>query len=529
MKTISYVIFFLFIITSTILSQGMPEVIWSIQGNSSSINAVSVSADGNKILSSDYNTVKAWDRLTHSLLNTYEDQSNTLISSTISSDGNLFTAGYVVGVYPNPNLGESSVLDINTNNVLYTVPGCFTTFTEDNSIIAAAGGGVYRDVNAHLTANGSQLFSIYTGNYNNDIAVSPSGNLIAVATSANVIKIYNSQSGTLVQTLTGHTNDVRTVAFSPDGSLIASGAGGWDTSGESSIKIWDAASGNLIVTLEGHGYWVDCLAFSFDGSYLISSGRDGLYPNINPKIILWNTSDWSLNRFYDEGLANSVRSLFAVPYTNQFVFGNTLGELTLAQLPAVIPVELTSFTADANGNDVILSWQTATETNNSGFDILREVYPANGRAQNNNWNKIGFIEGHGTTTQENNYSYADKNLGPGRYSYRLVQIDFDGTRTESEEVNVEIENQLTEYSLMQNYPNPFNPSTIIQFSIPESGNIKLEVYNSLGSEVASLLNDYQEAGNYKITFDASDLSSGIYYYRLTSNGFNEIKKMILLK
>jgi hypothetical protein len=142
MKTISYIIFLLLIITSTILSQGMPEVIWSIQGNSSSINAVSVSADGNKILSSDYNTVKAWDRLTHSLLNTYEDQSNTLISSTISSDGNLFTAGYVVGVYPNPNLGESSVLDINTNNVLYTVPGCFTFFSKDNKIFAATGGGV---------------------------------------------------------------------------------------------------------------------------------------------------------------------------------------------------------------------------------------------------------------------------------------------------------------------------------------------------------------------------------------------------
>ena len=530
MKTISYIIFLLLIITSTILSQGMPEVVWSIQGNASSINAVSVSADGNKILSSDYNTVKAWDRLTHSLLNTYEDQSNTLISSTISSDGNLFTAGYVVGVYPNPNLGESSVLDINTNNVLYTVPGCFTTFTEDNSIIAAAGGGVYRDVNAHLTANGSQLFSIYTGNYNNDIAVSPSGNLVAVTTSGNVIKIYNSQSGTLVQTLTGHTNDVRTVAFSPDGSLIASGAGGWDTSGESSIKIWDASSGNLIVTLEGHNYWVDCLAFSFDGSYLISSGRDGLYPNINPKIILWNTSDWSLDRFYDEGLANSVRSLFAVPYTNQFVFGNSAGELTLAQLPAVIPVELTSFTADADGNDVILSWQTATETNNSGFDILREVYPTNGGTQNdNNWNQVGFVEGHGTTTEETSYSYVDENLMPGSYSYKLVQIDYDGTRNESEIVEVDVGGLLTEYALMQNFPNPFNPTTTITWQSPLSGHQTLKVYDVLGREMATLVNDEMPAGTYELNFDAVELPSGFYFYTLTAGSFTDTKKMILLK
>ena len=521
MKIVPFIICFSLILTSIIFSQGMPEVIWIIQGNSSSINAVSVSADGNKILSSDSYTVNAWDRLTHSLLNAYEDQSNTLISSTISSDGNLFTVGYIVGVYPNPNLGESSVLDINTNNVLYTVPGCFTFFSKDNEIVAATGGGVYRDVNAHLTASGTQLFEVYTGNYNNDVTVSPSGNLIAVATSGNEIKIYNSQNGTLVQTLTGHTNDVRTVAFSPDGTLIATGAGGWDTSGESSIKIWDTASGNLITTLEGHDYWVDCLAFSFDGSYLISSGRDGLYPNINPKIILWNTSDWSLNRFYDEGLANGVRSLFAIPGTNQFVFGNTLGELTLAQLPAVIPVEFTSFTAIADENNVTLLWKTATETNNSGFEVQRQ--------QDVEWERIGFVEGNGTTTEEKNYSFVDKNLEPGSYLYKLVQIDFDGTRTESEAVNVEIGNQPTEYVLMQNYPNPFNPSTVINYSLPAESYVSIKVYDITGKEISALVNELQTAGEHRITYNGSNYASGIYLLRMTAGKFSSTIKMSLLK
>ena len=171
-------------------SQGAPEIVWTIQANPTSIGAVSVSADGNKIMSSDGNYVKTWDRLTHSLLHTYENQSTALLSSTISSDGNLFTVGYIVGVYPNPNLGESSLIDINTNNVLYTVPGCYTSFSVDNEIVAATGGGVYRGVNAHITANGTLLFQANSGNYNNDIAISPRGDLVAVGTSENVIKIY---------------------------------------------------------------------------------------------------------------------------------------------------------------------------------------------------------------------------------------------------------------------------------------------------------------------------------------------------
>ena len=117
----------------------------------------------------------------------------------------------------------------------------------------------------------------------------------------------------------------------------------------------------------------------------------------------------------------------------------------------------------------------------------------------------------------------------GSYSYKLVQIDFDGTRTESEVVNVEINSQPKEYALMQNYPNPFNPTTTIEYSIPENGNVKLKIYNSLGEEVATLVNEYKTAGNYKINFDASALPSGIYFYRINANNFSSVKKLILLK
>jgi hypothetical protein len=186
-------------------------------------------------------------------------------------------------------------------------------------------------------------------------------------------------------------------------------------------------------------------------------------------------------------------------------------------------VELSSFTATVNESDVTLNWTTSTETNNQEFEILRS-------AQNdNNWNQIGFIEGHGTTTEENVYSFVDKNLEPGSYSYKLVQIDFDGTRNESEVVTVEILNQPDEYSISQNYPNPFNPATTIQYSIPENGNVALKIFNALGKEVANLVNEFQQPGIYKVNFNGENLGSGVYYYRLESGRFSQTNKMILLR
>ena len=137
--------------------------------------------------------------------------------------------------------------------------------------------------------------------------------------------------------------------------------------------------------------------------------------------------------------------------------------------------------------------------------------------------------GHGTTTQKKNYTYTDRNLEPGKYSYRLVQTDFDGTRNESNEVDVEITSPPAEYSLKQNYPNPFNPSTVIEYSLTKDEHISLKVYNNLGEEVKTLVQGYEYAGTHKVTFDASGLSSGIYYYKISAPENSIVKKMILLK
>ncbi len=191
-----------------------------------------------------------------------------------------------------------------------------------------------------------------------------------------------------------------------------------------------------------------------------------------------------------------------------------------------VPVELISFYGTQNGNQVNLQWQTATESNNSGFEIERAS--SSTMPSQDGWEKIGFIPGFGTTTERHSYSFTDNNLLNGIYHYRLKQIDYNGNYEYSDEVEVEIIS-VTEFSLSQNYPNPFNPTTNIVFQIADYGYVSLKVYDVLGNEVATIVNEYKTAGNYEIEFNASMLPSGVYFYELKSASFIQTKKMLLMK
>lgn len=186
-----------------------------------------------------------------------------------------------------------------------------------------------------------------------------------------------------------------------------------------------------------------------------------------------------------------------------------------------IPVELVSFSATALDNKVKLEWTTATETNNSGFEIQKST-------ENSSWEKVSFVEGRGTSTEINSYVYVDNKVSAGKYSYRLKQIDFDGTVSYSSVIEVVV-GVPVEYELAQNFPNPFNPTTNIRFSLPEQANVNLTVYNVLGQEVATVVNESLEAGIHNYAFDASNLNSGVYYYRIKTDNFVEVKKMMLVK
>jgi hypothetical protein len=198
----------------------------------------------------------------------------------------------------------------------------------------------------------------------------------------------------------------------------------------------------------------------------------------------------------------------------------------------IIPVELISFNANVSGNHVHLAWATASETNNMGFEVERQVHSP--QSSVGNWKKIGFVEGTGTTTENQFYSFVDENLKPGSYSYRLKQIDYDGTFEYSQTVEIEITSP-NGFALFQNYPNPFNPSTVISWQLPVSSLVTLKIYDVLGKEVATLVNKEMEAGSYEIEFsagsfgNASEISSGTYFYRLQAGGFTETKKLLLLK
>jgi hypothetical protein len=190
-----------------------------------------------------------------------------------------------------------------------------------------------------------------------------------------------------------------------------------------------------------------------------------------------------------------------------------------------VPVELVSFEATTSGMDVNLNWATATETNNQGFEVQRNT--------GSEFVTIGFVSGHGTTTEAQVYAFTDRNVNAGSYTYRLKQIDFNGTFEYSNAVEVEVVAP-AEFVLAQNYPNPFNPSTKINFSLAADSKVTLKVFNVLGQEVATLLNTNLVAGSHEVNFDASSINTGVYFYRLEATGidgtnFVDIKKMILTK
>ena len=191
-----------------------------------------------------------------------------------------------------------------------------------------------------------------------------------------------------------------------------------------------------------------------------------------------------------------------------------------------VPVELMSFTFSVSENDVTLNWNTASEINNLGFEVQRKT--ANGE-----FAAIGFINGYGTTTEPQSYTFADENLVTGSYTYRLKQVDLNGSEYFYDELTAEITYNPSEFALQQNYPNPFNPSTQIDFSLAVDSRVTLNVYSLLGEKVATLVNSNFTAGSHQINFDAANLNSGVYFYRIeaTGNGTNfvEVKKMLLTK
>ena len=260
--------------------------------------------------------------------------------------------------------------------------------------------------------------------------------------------------------------------------------------------------------------------WSSKGTQLGSSGYYCIYNGTGNSVSVTNTTantEYTIQAFEYNGIPGSEQYYIATST------GNPNNQTTL-------PVELTSFIANAEKNVVTLSWQTATEVKSYGFEIER-------RTESEDWRKIGFVKGNGNSNSSKEYSYSDNHLNCAKYNYRLKMVDNNGSFEYSKIIDTEI--ALPEnFELSRNYPNPFNPSTKINYTLPFDSKVTLEVYNIAGVKIAQLVNEEKSAGFYSVDFSSasgSDISSGVYFYRLFAsnkiNGtnFSQVKKMLLLK
>ncbi len=250
----------------------------------------------------------------------------------------------------------------------------------------------------------------------------------------------------------------------------------------------------------------------------------------------WNGSSWTN---IGANLDGAVWAILPSWHYQSFIVGGQFISFDLTSLSKRIakftdsdnplPVELVSFSGALRNNAIQLNWQTATEVDNHGFEIEK-------KSTKSDWLKIGFVEGHGTSNSPKYYSFTDKSVLSGeKYQYRLKQIDGDGTFTYSNIIEIEA-SAITGFTLEQNYPNPFsagslsgNTETVIRFALPVAGDVRLDVYNSAGERIKTLVEGFREAGVYSVRYSAEGLASGIYFYNLEAGGSRLTGKMLLLR
>lgn len=207
-------------------------------------------------------------------------------------------------------------------------------------------------------------------------------------------------------------------------------------------------------------------------------------------------------------------------------FTGTAPDLGAFEFGEIIPVELIAFTASVKGNTTVLNWTTASELNNHGFEVQRKL-------NDEVFVTIGFVKGNGTTTQSSEYSFITEYFKNRTNTFRLKQVDYSGSFAYSQEIQV-VTIVPDQFWLSQNYPNPFNPTTKISYDILRTGNVSLKVYNMLGKQVATIVNEYKNPGSYEVIWNAIDdqgnsLPSGIYIAKLQSENQIQTIKMMLMK
>ncbi len=355
---------------------------------------------------------------------------------------------------------------------------------------------------------------------------------MAGGASANNIAAWNTTNETWA-TLGGGVTLGAVNALQLSGANLFVGGTFTTAGGQSAKKIakWNGSVWSALGDGIGSG---DVNTLALIGSDLYAAGSFSTAGSVSAaNIAKWNGSEWSA---LGSGITGGI--VFASAATNDNLYlggsftsagGNVSNHFAhWTALSGTVPVELVAFNAKLIANEIELTWATATETNNFGFDIERLT---SSNTATSAWEKIGFVKGHGTTTEPKSYSFRDNVralAGATTVSYRLKQLDLDGAFEYSKVVEINLTTGLTSFSLAQNYPNPFNPTTTIEFTIPAMTQTSLKVYNMLGQEIATLVNQTLIPGQYQVEFDGAQLSSGMYVYVLSTSNPALVEKRTML-
>ena len=471
---------------------------------------------------------------------------SVLVQDILVYDSADIYAATLHGIYFTSDKGETWVLK---NNGLLSEP--FKIIKDNSGNLFTAGlGGVFKSSNLGMewfkisnSIPTSEFYSIAISNNGNLIV----GSFLGIYYSSDLGNTWNATNyiGWGIQEIIsfGDSSVFATNNTAPYSGLFISSNNGIDwnpNAGFSSISLLNINNSylfcgsqfpaGLFVSADSGQSWVSTNYFQ-DATNIteINYDKDGalytsviIYPGCDVGCDVYKSTDLGLT-WNNTGLYGKEIWCLAIDSTGA-IYAGTQNE-GIYRLEKVVPVELMTFTSEINLNNVKLIWKTATELNNHGFFVERLLKTD---TDNQNWQSIGFVLGHLTTSEPKEYSYYDQNLSSGKYNYRLKQVDLIGSYQYSNSIEIDLDIP-SDFVLLQNYPNPFNPTTQINYSIKEAGLVQLKIYDILGKEVATLVNENKEAGNYSVDFNAAELPSGVYIYQLTTPGFTQARKMILAK
>ena len=410
------------------------------------------------------------------------------------------------------------------------------------------GGGVFRSTNDGTNWSSTSLT-------NSDI-----GALLVSSDGAGVMKLfaggyYSTDNGTIwSEIIPGFNSTVESFIAISTNLLFAGTSGSGAFRSTNNGTSWSAVNNGLtsndVYTFAVDATGANLFAGTFGGGVYLStdngsnwnSRNTGLTDDEVIALVVSNTNIFAGTRLRGVFLSTNngeiwtpVNSGLNVGLTNTIVqsllvsgmdiFAGTNGNGIFHVLQSTLPVEISVFNATPKGSGVELNWRTETEVNNYGFEIERRMIDES----SGKWNTIGFIEGEGARNAPKEYSFTDKSLFSGRYAYRLKQIDRDGKFKYTQEVEVIIMPIPTDFILMQNFPNPFNPTTVISYQLPVNSYMTLKVFDILGREVATLINEEKTAGSHNEQWNAEGYSSGVYLVRMQGGKYSATKKIVLMK